>query len=572
MECRGKRTLPRSSWIGLVFLTLAGASSLLAAEITGKVRDATADSATVVIDGDALPAVGDRAEIFFKIPGVDEEVSVASGSVLKVDGESIQIKIEKATGDVAKDHLVRIISDKPQKPAAAQPTVSPRPTQPPPPPVAPPAPASVVSSTPTPAVAVTTPTPAAAIPAPAPSGRDPSFAFVDMDKIFKYHPRTKAAEERINRQKAVAKKEYDERVARKEPETELKEWRTAQEKALQAEALKTRNELVGEITASMRPLGAQNVNLVFDSTGPSLNKIPVVLLFPPASDMSARVSASLQGQSASQFDGARSLKIGLVDMDYVFKGLRKTKEAEDKINAAKNVAKKEYDRRADRYKRLLAEVEKLNQALAAPDAARKSARERERAAKIASLKKMESEINAWRVAQENELQSQAQKLRDSLIVEMRNAIAGLAAGQAPALILDASGKSLAGVCPFVLSSSGIPNLSDEIIAALNIPSTKSKSDSAPLVSSTNLRFAIADSKRIYEALPEAQQSQPTAEAKQAAGERIKRAVRQVAEKEGLNIVLDATGETLNGIPVLTSTHEVPDVTDAVIAALKASSG
>ena len=114
-------TLLKQSW--LIFLALATASSLPAAEITGKVRDSSADAATVAIDGDALPAVGDSAEIFFKVPGADEEISVASGSVAAVDAKVVKIKIEKSTGTIEKDQLARIKS-------GSAPTLSPIPTAP----------------------------------------------------------------------------------------------------------------------------------------------------------------------------------------------------------------------------------------------------------------------------------------------------------------------------------------------------------------------------------------------------------------------------------------------------------
>lgn len=114
----------------LVFLTLAGASSLLAAEITGKVRDASGDAATVVLDGDALPAVGDSAEIFFKIQGADEEISVASGKVAAVEAKVVKIKIEKATGTIEKDQLARIKSGSPPTTAGTSPSPAASPSTP----------------------------------------------------------------------------------------------------------------------------------------------------------------------------------------------------------------------------------------------------------------------------------------------------------------------------------------------------------------------------------------------------------------------------------------------------------
>ena len=44
-----------------------------------------------------------------------------------------------------------------------------------------------------------------------------------------------------------------------------------------------------------------------------------------------------------------TMKIGTVDMQRAFKDYNKTKEAEGKINDAKNAARKEYDDRAEDY-------------------------------------------------------------------------------------------------------------------------------------------------------------------------------------------------------------------------------
>lgn len=106
------------SW--LIFLAVT--SSLSAAEITGKVREASGDAATVVIDGDALPAVGDSVEIFFKIQGADEEISVASGKVAVVEAKVVKIKIDKATGTIEKDQLARIKSGITPQAAGASPS------------------------------------------------------------------------------------------------------------------------------------------------------------------------------------------------------------------------------------------------------------------------------------------------------------------------------------------------------------------------------------------------------------------------------------------------------------------
>lgn len=106
---------------------LFSAALLEAADIHGVVRSATAEYATVTTDSDLIPTPGDKVEIFFKLPGGDDEISVASGHVYEITGEQIMVQIDNATGSVAKDQLVRINSLNPKEkrtPTAAAPTPS----------------------------------------------------------------------------------------------------------------------------------------------------------------------------------------------------------------------------------------------------------------------------------------------------------------------------------------------------------------------------------------------------------------------------------------------------------------
>lgn len=96
------------------FLATVLVSSLGAAEISGTISALNGGIVTVAPQGDLAPNVGDKAKVFFKLPGFEDEIAVATGQVSEVEGDSIQIKIENATGQIARDHLVRITSDKPR--------------------------------------------------------------------------------------------------------------------------------------------------------------------------------------------------------------------------------------------------------------------------------------------------------------------------------------------------------------------------------------------------------------------------------------------------------------------------
>ena len=144
---------------------------------------------------------------------------------------------------------------------------------------------------------------------------------------------------------------------------------------------------------------------------------------------------------------AQGLKVGTIDMNRAFKEYNKTKDAEKKINDAKNAAKKEYDDRADSYKKALDEINKLNQQLEAPalSADAKTQKAKDRDEKIASIKNMEREINEFRQTREKQLQEQAVRMRDGIVKEITDVVMAKVKAGNMDLVFDTSGVSLNGV-------------------------------------------------------------------------------------------------------------------------------
>ena len=110
------KSIARRMW--LVFLAMGSAN---AAELAGKILRSTGETADVSLISDLVPSVGDKVEIFFKIPGGDDEVAVGTGVVTAVGSDAVKVKIAQVTGTVAKDQLVKIHSANPQKRAAGKP-------------------------------------------------------------------------------------------------------------------------------------------------------------------------------------------------------------------------------------------------------------------------------------------------------------------------------------------------------------------------------------------------------------------------------------------------------------------
>lgn len=165
-----------------------------------------------------------------------------------------------------------------------------------------------------------------------------------------------------------------------------------------------------------------------------------------------------------------SLKIGTIDMNRAFKEYSKTKEAEKKINDAKDAAKKEFDDRADQYKKALEEVNNLNKQLDAPalSADAKTQKAKERDDKINNIKNMEREINEFRQTRERQLQEQALRMREGIVKEITDIVMDRVKGQSMDLVFDKSGMSMNGV-PVVMYSRDTYDFTTDVVAALNKP-------------------------------------------------------------------------------------------------------
>jgi outer membrane protein len=183
-----------------------------------------------------------------------------------------------------------------------------------------------------------------------------------------------------------------------------------------------------------------------------------------------------------------SLKVGTVDMSRAFKEYNKTKDAEAKINEAKNAAKKEYDDRADAYKKALDEINNLNKQLDAPalSADAKTQKAKERDDKIANIKNMEREINEFRQTRERQLQEQALRMREGIVKEITDIVMDKVKTNSLDLVFDKSGMSLNGV-PMIMFARDNFDFTTDIVAALNKPgrvSAPAAEKAAPAVSTS----------------------------------------------------------------------------------------
>jgi serine/threonine protein kinase/Skp family chaperone for outer membrane proteins len=378
---------------------------------------------------------------------------------------------------------------------------------------------TAISSPSAPPSAAVSPVTTRSAPYSSSDGYGPATVTVDMNRIFKEYNKTKDSEKKINEAKGAAKKEYDERAENykkaldeinklnqqvdapslsataktekakqrdekiadiKIMEKEITEFRQTREKQLQEQALRMRTGIVSDITNEITKLNTSSKGLIYDKSGNSLNGVPVVVSSRDSADVSNDVIAALNGKRGSSFRGIQDVTVGVVDMNRIFKAYNKTKDSEKKINEAKAAAKKEYDDRADSYKKALGAV--------------KTEADR------TNVKNMEREMNEFRQTRERQLQEQAARMRDNIVKEIMDVVfEGMKATNTD-LILDVSGQSMNSV-PFLAYLSGVPDFSEDVITALNGGNRAVRFHAAG-VPSKKLRFGVVDMNRAFKMWPE----------------------------------------------------------------------
>jgi outer membrane protein len=189
-----------------------------------------------------------------------------------------------------------------------------------------------------------------------------------------------------------------------------------------------------------------------------------------------------------------TLKIGTVDMNRAFKEYNKTKDSEKKINEAKDAAKKEYDDRAENYKKALDEINKLNQQLDSPalSADKKTSMAKDRDDKIANIKNMEREINEFRQTRERQLQEQAMRMRENIVKEITDVIMERVKTSNYDMVFDKSGPSMNGV-NVVIQSKDSMDFTTDVITALNKKPVATTTTEKPVTTTTTSTAAPATS-------------------------------------------------------------------------------
>jgi Skp family chaperone for outer membrane proteins len=173
---------------------------------------------------------------------------------------------------------------------------------------------------------------------------------------------------------------------------------------------------------------------------------------------------------------AADLKVGTIDMKAVFDGYYKTKEAEAKINEARNQAKKELDERLDVFNKAQEEARKLNDEANKPELSEKAKAEKSKALneKLQALGTLQREVQEFQQTRERQLSEQSVRSRNVLLEDLNKVIADKVKAGAYDLVLDKSGQSLNAVGILVYSKDSF-DFTNDVTVEVNKTSKSSPS-------------------------------------------------------------------------------------------------
>lgn len=186
------------------------------------------------------------------------------------------------------------------------------------------------------------------------------------------------------------------------------------------------------------------------------------------------LALAIGGLSATHSAQA-DIKVGTIDMKLVFDSYSKTKEAEGKINEAREQAKKELDDRLGVFNKAQEEARKLNEEANKPELAEKAKAEKAKVLneKLQALGTLQREIQEFQQTRERQLSEQSVRSRNSLLEDINKVITDKVKAAGYDLVIDKSGQSLNAVGVLVYAKDSFDFTAD-IIAEINKGSKASK--------------------------------------------------------------------------------------------------
>ena len=417
-------------------------------------------------------------------------------------------------------------------------------------------PASPQPSTPEPAkpaiTAPAAPTPVASAPADssASGGLNPPIASIDLRKVFEGLPKTKEAQDKLNADREVVKKELDSRLAKRKAlfdeiinydksiaegklaiteleqtkwlrqartldlgkmDGQIREFSVVNDRKLQDQWGVQRDKIMDDIRkaiAESPSLGG--CGLLFNRGGSTATGMPFVVFssdrLDRSSDLRKDLGTEKKDAGAPAAPGVSGLHLALIDLNKVFAGYYKARDTDAAIKDLRAKANKHLEESKATAGRLDSEIKTADVALEGTlTNVLRRAKTKERENKVEELDKLNIEIAKIPGTAERQAAEMAAQARTGIVEDIIKAVdeAVKANGQVD-LLLDAGGASLNGV-PACLYEKDVPDWTDAVVAALNSAKPDAKKPATPpktaTVSTAGIRFAVVDLQRVCSVTP-----------------------------------------------------------------------
>lgn len=153
---------------------------------------------------------------------------------------------------------------------------------------------------------------------------------------------------------------------------------------------------------------------------------------------------------------AGPLKIGLVDMEKVYREFHRTVEGEAELNADKAAAKQEVD----------VLLETFNVQKSALEERQKKDANAINSAEVTALQKLRKEIEDLTESRKGAIEKKLKTMRTRILEELTTAVREISKGKGFDLVFDSSGKSANGTEILVLSKTAV-NFTNEVLKKFN---------------------------------------------------------------------------------------------------------
>ncbi|MEW6155907.1 MAG: OmpH family outer membrane protein [Verrucomicrobiota bacterium] len=181
----------------------------------------------------------------------------------------------------------------------------------------------------------------------------------------------------------------------------------------------------------------------------------------------------------SSLQAQTSPKIAIVDMKKVFEGYFKTKQADGQLKERRADADKVLKGMLDDYQKANEEYKKFveganDQAVSTEE---REKRKKNAETKLVELREIETNVQQFRRETAARLDETQRRYRDNIIREIREVVSTKAKAGGYNFVFDSSADS-AALTPIILYTSGQTDLSDEVLAQLNLDAPKTETPPA----------------------------------------------------------------------------------------------